>query len=583
MKLASRIVAIVACAVMIALMSGCSIPGLGGGVKPTLTIVAPPDDAQVQVGQEAIIKSISTHSEGVSRVDLTVDEALLRSDASADPQGEPTLTVDQGWTPDTVGVHTIVVQAFSSGGEASDPVSITLNAVAAEETPTPSPTPTTEAEDEAEDEEEDNCDDAAYVADITVPDGTTFAPGASFAKTWRIKNTGTCDWDAGYQLAFVGGDQLGAASGVNVVATPAGAEVDVTVNMFATAEGGTFTGRWQVRNPDGEFIGETLTVVIKVEGVATATPTSTTTPSDEVKIEFGADSDTITQGECTFLRWEVENALEVYYQEGGVAGEGGERRECPSLTNTYKLRVVHAGGETTEEQTITVQPPGGTEDEFSNFQVTEQTSDSIRIRVDYNYVSDHGDPLTVSAYAYGSGAKLAAFGFVPGTADAGSGTTEVELTYHGAGSETSDQIELRMLEQDGDIFGPGFYSKRLLYTRTWGVEGGDSLSNFHVEEISDQKIRVTVDYTYGSAHGEPIEIDAFALGGGERKLYFAGGHYETNHGNGTATIDLTYGYGGAPATFASDQIEIVMAEPGTMPSGSGFLSATYNFAKHWVK
>ena len=286
MKLASRIVAILACAVMIAPMSGCSIFGLGEGGKPTLTIVAPPNGAQVQVGQEAIIQSISMHSEGVSRVDLTVDGALLRSDASADPQGESTLTVDQGWTPDTVGVHTIVVQAFSSGGEASDPVSITLNAVAAEETPTPSPTPTTEAEDEVEDEEGDNCDAAAYVADITIPDGTTFAPGASFAKTWRIKNTGTCDWDVGYQLAFVGGDQLGAASGVNVVATPAGAEVDVTVNMFAPAEGGTFTGRWQVRNPDGESLGETLTVVIKAEGVATATPTSTTTPPDEVKIEF---------------------------------------------------------------------------------------------------------------------------------------------------------------------------------------------------------------------------------------------------------------------------------------------------------
>ncbi len=571
MKLASRIVAIVACAVMIALMSGCSIPGLGGGVKPTLTIVAPPDDAQVQVGQEAIIKSISTHSEGVSRVDLTVDEALLRSDASADPQGEPTLTVDQGWTPDTVGVHTIVVQAFSSGGEASDPVSITLNAVAAEETPTPSPTPTTEAEDEAEDEEEDNCDDAAYVADITVPDGTTFAPGASFAKTWRIKNTGTCDWDAGYQLAFVGGDQLGAASGVNVVATPAGAEVDVTVNMFATAEGGTFTGRWQVRNPDGEFIGETLTVVIKVEGVATATPTSTTTPSDEVKIEFGADSDTITQGECTILRWKVENAQEVYYEEGGVIGED-ERQVCPGVTKTYELRVIHAGGETTAEQTITVQPTSGAADEFSSFQVIEEISQSIRIRVDYNYVSDHGDPVIVSAYAYGSGAKLTGFGYVPGTADAGSGTTEVILEYHGAGSVTSDEVELRLYPGGGTEF----YSQRFDFDKTWSTGGDtDSFFNFQVEEIDDSTIRITVDYTYASGHGDPVYVAADAYSGGSKLSSFAYGPGEIHPGSGSIQVILEYLGSGS---VISDQIELQM-----YPGGGGveFHTQRFDYDKTW--
>ena len=38
------------------------------------------------------------------------------------------------------------------------------------------------------------CDLAQFVRDVTVPDGTTFLPGATFTKTWRLKNAGTCTW-----------------------------------------------------------------------------------------------------------------------------------------------------------------------------------------------------------------------------------------------------------------------------------------------------------------------------------------------------------------------------------------------------
>jgi hypothetical protein len=37
-----------------------------------------------------------------------------------------------------------------------------------------------------------NCDKAAFVADITVPDGALFSPNAAFTKTWRLKNAGSC-------------------------------------------------------------------------------------------------------------------------------------------------------------------------------------------------------------------------------------------------------------------------------------------------------------------------------------------------------------------------------------------------------
>lgn len=34
---------------------------------------------------------------------------------------------------------------------------------------------------------------ASLVEDVTIPDGTKFGPGESFIKTWRIRNSGTCD------------------------------------------------------------------------------------------------------------------------------------------------------------------------------------------------------------------------------------------------------------------------------------------------------------------------------------------------------------------------------------------------------
>ena len=35
---------------------------------------------------------------------------------------------------------------------------------------------------------------ASYVADVTVPDNTKYAPGKTFTKVWRLRNSGTCTW-----------------------------------------------------------------------------------------------------------------------------------------------------------------------------------------------------------------------------------------------------------------------------------------------------------------------------------------------------------------------------------------------------
>ncbi len=58
------------------------------------------------------------------------------------------------------------------------------------------------------------------IKDVTYPDGSVVAPGATFRKTWRMKNGGTCVWDENYLVSFFYGDDLGFDGQVTI--TPAG-------------------------------------------------------------------------------------------------------------------------------------------------------------------------------------------------------------------------------------------------------------------------------------------------------------------------------------------------------------------------
>ena len=97
------------------------------------------------------------------------------------------------------------------------------------------------------------CDQAQFVRDVTIPDGTTYAPGASFTKTWRLKNAGTCSW-SGYSLVFDTGDQMNGSSPTAIGAVSPGQEVDLSVTLTAPAAGGSYRGYWRIRNASGVLI-----------------------------------------------------------------------------------------------------------------------------------------------------------------------------------------------------------------------------------------------------------------------------------------------------------------------------------------
>jgi hypothetical protein len=77
---------------------------------------------------------------------------------------------------------------------------------------------------------------AQFIADVTIPDGTNFAPGTTFKKTWRLKNIGTCAWTTSndVSLVFDSGEKMGAPASVALPTTVnPGQTVDITVDMTA--------------------------------------------------------------------------------------------------------------------------------------------------------------------------------------------------------------------------------------------------------------------------------------------------------------------------------------------------------------
>jgi hypothetical protein len=100
------------------------------------------------------------------------------------------------------------------------------------------------------------CDAAAFVKDVTFPDGAEISRGASFTKIWRIKNVGTCTWTSAYSLIFASGDSMGGPATVALPATVApGQSVDIAVTLKAPGQDGHYRGYWKLRNASGVLFG----------------------------------------------------------------------------------------------------------------------------------------------------------------------------------------------------------------------------------------------------------------------------------------------------------------------------------------
>jgi hypothetical protein len=449
---------IVGAAASVLLLTACTLPTPGIGVPHQAEIVYPLDGSTVVFGDPVEIRAVVDDSQGVAWVQLWVDNR---------PEGEVTIPEvpevthfvrDLPWTPQQTGDHTVRITAQNGAGQelASDPIRLyvsddpTLKAVVMARqltqtpslfvastplpafSPTPRPTATPTSTSTATPVPCSN--NAAFVADVTVPDNTVFNKGDTFNKTWQLSNTGTCTWDSRYEFVFVDGEQMEGTSptGLSKKVSP-GDTIEVTVSMIAPDEYGTYRGRWQMRSPDDENFGSIVDVLIEVEPGPDDLP---------VINRFEVVPGVINQGQSATVYWEYTNGTFARLTPGGEGGVGssGSLVVSPSGTTSYRLVVSNGAGAVERSFTLIVQsaptpslPPAAP----TNLTITSVRSDGFDFSWTDNSTNEQGFRLLDADTQQ----VLATF-----SVNATSGTVS------GLDCDTSYRFILVAFNQDGDSF-----------------------------------------------------------------------------------------------------------------------------------
>ena len=214
-----------------------------------------------------------------------------------------------------------------------------------------------------------NCiDDMAFVSDVTYPDNNmqsppVLAPNQTFVKTWRVKNTGTCSWVPGYQLAYAYGNTP--AAQMNGVPVPinstitAGQTIDLSAPLTAPSVPGTYQGFWQMNNASKQAFGQTIWVGITVKDPTQ--PTAAPVPRPEVS-SFTVTPGNIQQGQCVQASWFVQGKVDkIVFERNGEdllanAPMSGSYTDCPPGTGQvqYGLGAYGPGGQDVKNVYITV-------------------------------------------------------------------------------------------------------------------------------------------------------------------------------------------------------------------------------------
>jgi DNA-binding XRE family transcriptional regulator len=132
-------------------------------------------------------------------------------------------------------------------------------------------------------------------------------PGESFSKTWRLVNSGTCVWTNSYAVVWFSGEDIGVTrEQFFITQVKPGQAIDVTVDMIAPEESGTYQSNWKLRNQAGNLFGigpnggAPFWAKIVVTEVSTPTPTElpSQTPTPEALVSG-------------VVSLEVDNALDL--------------------------------------------------------------------------------------------------------------------------------------------------------------------------------------------------------------------------------------------------------------------------------
>ena len=163
-------------------------------------------------------------------------------------------------TPDAAAISTAAAQTVEARFTAQA-AAFTATPLPPTETPTPMLSATPDIASVATEITPDSgggkpCYVMTFVSDVTIPDGMIVAPGATFTKTWRVRNDGNCPWDQKYALELAKGDSMGATTKFPLTRTiNPGDTADLSIDFTAPTTEGDYSGFWHILTPFGGYIG----------------------------------------------------------------------------------------------------------------------------------------------------------------------------------------------------------------------------------------------------------------------------------------------------------------------------------------
>lgn len=172
----------------------------------------------------------------------------------------------------------------------------------------------------------DKLNEMRWAADVTIPDETPIAPGATFVKTWRVRNSGNTTWGQGYNLAYFGDDKMNGPNSVPLPPAKPGDTVEVSVTLKAPVNPGLHRSTWKARDPQGTFFEFDLFALINVVG----TPVKELDEINWVADVTVPDGSEIRPGESFTKVWRVRNSGTTTWGQGyNLAFFGDDKMNGP--------------------------------------------------------------------------------------------------------------------------------------------------------------------------------------------------------------------------------------------------------------
>ncbi len=128
-----------------------------------------------------------------------------------------------------------------------------------------------------------SCNQAAFVAHLTIPNGTAVVPNSHFVKSWRIQNVGSCTWSPDYRIVWASGDWLGGPTySVILVSVPPGQTIDLSLQLTAPSNTGVYRANYKLADASGNQFGigaSHAPFYVQIAIIPSPTPTVTSTPT----------------------------------------------------------------------------------------------------------------------------------------------------------------------------------------------------------------------------------------------------------------------------------------------------------------